>query len=159
MLRHAKAEDAGGSDLERRLTERGRLDAHACGRWLAAMGVAPDLALVSAAARTQETWSAVCDGGRYDASLGQVEPGLYDGGPEAVLESIRLVDEEVSALVVVGHNPTMQLLSLLLDDGTGVLDPSADFPTCTAVVFDVDAPWDRVGSQTARATARQVARA
>src|SRR5688572_15681351 len=38
LMRHAKAEAWGQSDFDRRLTERGRADAEAAGRWLAERG-------------------------------------------------------------------------------------------------------------------------
>ena len=60
LLRHGKAErSAPGGDIARRLTDRGRNDAALMGRVLAERDLIPDVALVSAAARTQETWAAV----------------------------------------------------------------------------------------------------
>ena len=58
LLRHGKAESvsATGGDFDRGLTERGRRDSALIGRVLAEAGLKPDLALVSAASRTQETW-------------------------------------------------------------------------------------------------------
>ena len=156
MLRHAEAEQDGPSDAERALAERGHRDARECGAWLAGEGVAPDAALVSAALRARETWQEVCAGGGYDATLAVVDRGLYQAGPDAALDLVRLTDDEVGTLVVVGHNPTMQMLCLLLDDGEGTLDPSDDVPPCTAVVFEIEGPWGSLGSQGARSVARQV---
>ena len=89
LMRHAKAESSPsgpiGGDIGRRLTERGRDDAAAAGRWLAEIGCVPDHALVSAAERTQETWAAVAEtsGSTADVdvsramygALGRLDPG------------------------------------------------------------------------------------
>src|SRR3712207_9330132 len=48
--------------LFRSLTDRGRADAAAAGRFLASVGVIPDYALVSDAVRTRETWEALREG-------------------------------------------------------------------------------------------------
>ena len=64
-MRHAKAEQVGPSDFERALSGRGVADAVAGGGWLAELGISPDLALVSAALRTRQTWEAVADGASW----------------------------------------------------------------------------------------------
>ena len=58
LLRHAKAEKAEGAmrDRDRRLNERGRSDASLIGAYLAHHELVPDLAVVSAAQRTRESW-------------------------------------------------------------------------------------------------------
>ena len=60
LLRHAKTEhDApSGHDQDRRLDERGRLDAAALGTWIAQHPPLPDTVLVSTAVRAQQTWEA-----------------------------------------------------------------------------------------------------
>src|SRR5579863_892928 len=60
LLRHGKAEASApsGEDFDRSLTERGRSDSALMGRVLAGAGYAPDLVLVSSAARTHQTWDA-----------------------------------------------------------------------------------------------------
>ena len=59
LLRHAKAErgQPGGRDHERALAQRGRDDAPRLGAYLVRHKLVPDLALVSTAARTRETWA------------------------------------------------------------------------------------------------------
>jgi len=114
LLRHAKAEpDLGGrSDQERRLIAKGRQAAEAAAARLA-QGVGPrlQLALVSSAARTRETWAIVQAalptlparelGGLYMASATQIWDAAAASGAEACL--------------VVGHNPGLhELVRLLL---------------------------------------------
>ena len=61
LLRHAKTEhDApSGHDQDRRLDDRGRLDAAAVGGWIGRHLPVPELALVSTAVRAQQTWEIV----------------------------------------------------------------------------------------------------
>ena len=58
LLRHAKTEhDApSGRDQDRRLDERGRLDAAAIGTWIGRHPPLPDAVMVSTAVRAQQTW-------------------------------------------------------------------------------------------------------
>ena len=60
LVRHAKAssDDPRLADAERPLTDRGRRDAAAVGRWLAARDLRPDLVLCSTSLRTRQTWAA-----------------------------------------------------------------------------------------------------
>ena len=62
IMRHAKAERTAATDHARQLTDRGRRDAVAAGQMLAQSGASLELALVSTAARAQETWSGVMRG-------------------------------------------------------------------------------------------------
>jgi phosphohistidine phosphatase len=119
LLRHAKAEppDNYAEDFDRPLSRRGRADAEAAGAWLASAGLVPDQVLCSAAVRTRETWLAV------SAAFGPVpvtyEQSLYLSNAVEALELIQATDASVGTLLVIGHNPTMSVLSALLDrDGS-----------------------------------------
>ena len=61
LLRHAKTEtDApSGQDRDRRLDDRGRLDAAAIGNWIGRHPPFPDSVLVSTAVRAHQTWEIV----------------------------------------------------------------------------------------------------
>lgn len=123
VVRHAKAEDSASTDHDRRLTDRGRADATALGESLGEL-LDPTLfdeggavALVSSAARASETWSAVAEGLDTDVQL-RVQDDLYEAGPDEVVELLNGLDDETTLAVVVGHNPTMEALAHLLDDGS-----------------------------------------
>lgn len=162
VMRHAKAEQDGATDFERRLAERGERDARAAGAWLAAQGIAPDLALVSAAVRTHQTWEAVAQGAGWDAEVATYDESLYAAGPESALDVVREVEESVRALVVVGHNPTMAYLAQLLDDGDGDERASAElvagYPTSATTVFAVEGDWSDLDEAGARVVAFHVGR-
>jgi phosphohistidine phosphatase len=144
VVRHAKAEQVAATDLERELTDQGRADAAATGEWLAAAGVRPDHALVSAATRAAQTWEALAGGAGWslDADL---DPGLYSAGPDTALDVVRAVDEGCGTVVLVGHNPTMAVLAQLLDDAEGDVGAgnamATGFPPSAVAVFVVTSDW------------------
>ena len=162
VMRHAKAEQDGPTDFERPLATRGHRDASAAGAWLAAQGLSPDHALVSAALRTQQTWESVASGAGWSLSP-DLDRGLYAAGPESALDIVRLVPDSATSLIVIGHNPTVAVLAQVLDDGTG--DPSVgasmagDFPTSAVAVYSYDGSWADLGEGTARLDAFHVGRA
>jgi phosphohistidine phosphatase len=161
VMRHAKAEPGGASDIDRELLVRGYDDAVEAGRWLADAGVRPDGALVSAARRTASTWRALAEGGSFD-----VEPtlseSLYAAGPETALDLVRETADEVTSLVLVGHNPTMAYLAQLLDDGGGDDDAEREmatgFPTSALARFEVTGAWADLDLATARLVGFHVGR-
>ncbi len=158
-MRHAKAEPFAAEDHQRELTSRGRRDAAAAGIWLAGEDLVPTHAYVSSAARTQATWDALAHGSRSVAEV-SVEDGLYTGGPDSVLDSLRAAPLDAAVVVYVGHNPTAASLAHLLDDG----DPepaaframSEGYPTSAMAVLDVGVPWADLGPATARLMAFHV---
>jgi phosphohistidine phosphatase len=162
VMRHAKAEQTGATDFERRLAERGHADAAEAGRWLAAQGVEPELALVSAAVRTQETWEALAEGAGWDLDP-ELDEGLYSAGTQTALDLVRDVDEGITSVIVVGHNPTMASLVAILDDGEG--DDEAGnalalgFPTSAVTVFEYDGDWKDLDEASASVVAFHVGRA
>ncbi len=163
VMRHAKAETDGPTDAERRLAGRGEAEARAAGVWLAARGLQPESALVSAAVRTRQTWDAVAEGAGWDADLATYDESLYAAGPESALDLVRQVEDDVRTLVVIGHNPTMATLAQLLDDGEG--DPEASaamlggYPTSAMTVLEVDGPWSDLDEAGGRVVAFHVGRA
>jgi phosphohistidine phosphatase len=118
LLRHGKAESvaASGGDFERGLTERGRRDAALIGRVLAAAGMTPDLALVSAARRARETWEqtapafphARCESSRL----------LYLASSEQLAQLAAGATEPVNSLIIVGHNPGLHDFALPCSPGS-----------------------------------------
>lgn len=156
LVRHAKAAD-GSPDLRRPLAPRGLRDATAIGSWLADNGLVPDLAVVSPALRTVQTWQ------QATAAL-STRPGveederIYGNSVDALLEVVRETAHEVGTLALVGHNPSMAALADELDDRTGERDVRDElhrrgFPTSAVAVFAVDAAWADLELHGARLTA------
>lgn len=115
LFRHAKAEPSklGEQDRARALIERGRKDAARIGAYMATHALKPDRVLVSPAKRTQETWKYVAGALRPAPAAASVEK-LYDATPHAILATIKDVPAGAHTLMVVGHNPGLQELALML---------------------------------------------
>jgi phosphohistidine phosphatase len=123
LLRHAKTEhDApSGHDQDRRLDERGRLDAAAIGTWIGQHPPFPDAVLVSTAVRAQQTWEiardALKDAVRERPPRPQVEllDELYGAELTQLLRIIRMAEvSDPARLMLIGHNPGMHELALML---------------------------------------------
>jgi phosphohistidine phosphatase len=139
LLRHAKTERAerGERDRERKLMKRGRADAATMGHYIVRHHLVPDLALVSPALRTQETWALVA-AAFATAPPNVTDDRIYNAGSEPLAE---LIQETGAAptLLVVGHNPGLHELALQLI-GSGDVGARAalneKLPTSGLVVVD-----------------------
>src|SRR6187397_1050951 len=115
LLRHAKSswDDLDLHDFDRPLAERGLKAAQLMGRELAARDWLPELALVSSALRTRDTW-------RLMAAELPVHPrvafakALYAASAADILSQIRKTDGPIGCLVVIGHNPGLEDLATQL---------------------------------------------
>ena len=163
LLRHAKSDWPDGvPDRDRPLGQRGRQEAPAAGRWLAAAGVLPDLAVVSAARRAQQTWNLVSGQLPVDVTT-QISDAYYGASADEALQLVRGLPPGVATVVMVGHNPTTERLASLLDDGTGAQADrermAAKFPTSALAVLHLQVPaWADVTAGTARLQAFAVPR-
>ena len=148
LLRHAKTEtDApSGQDQDRRLDDRGRLDAAAIGGWIGRHPPFPDRVLVSPAVRAHQTWEiardAMLEASKDRAAQPQVEflPELYGADQAQLLRTIRMASaSDPQRLLMVGHNPGMHELAITL---TGSGDAAAkkalddNLPTAGFAIFD-----------------------
>jgi phosphohistidine phosphatase len=153
LLRHAKTEtDApSGRDQDRRLDERGHRDAAEIGAWLARNPPYPDLVQVSPAVRAKQTWELVWEAMKERVPSPQVEylPELYGADPSQMLQAIRLASvTDPKQLMVVGHNPGMHELALMLigsGDRAGRDALADNLPTSGLAVFEFPADdWNEV---------------
>ena len=101
LLRHAEAAD-GSPDAERPLTGRGREQAEAAGRALAALGVQFDACVTSPRVRALDTAKVACE------ALG-LEPEIdrrLEGGP---FDPREVADGHGEEVLLVGHDPDFSL--------------------------------------------------
>ena len=116
VLRHAKSswDDPGLDDHERPLAPRGRRAVKLMGDHIREQGIHPDQILCSSSRRTRETLDGVDpDGERV------IEQELYDASCGEVIERLRRVGDETESVMVIGHNPAMQMLVLRLTGANG----------------------------------------
>ena len=144
LLRHAKTEhDApSGRDQDRRLDERGRINAAEIGGWIGRHPPFPDLVLVSPAIRAHQTWEIAWEAMKKLVPQPRVEllPELYGADPSQLLQTIRAASSaDPKALMLVAHNPGMHELALALagsGDAAGRAALADNLPTSGLALFD-----------------------
>lgn len=139
LMRHAKAVDRleAEDDFQRGLTARGREDSAAAGEALAGRGIRVDLALVSPAWRTRQT---------YDQMLPQIgEPqmddpmALYHASTEMLERATRQILGTARTILLVGHNPGIGgFAHKLAQMCGGTARMPLGYPTATASIFVLD---------------------
>ncbi len=139
ILRHAKSswDDPDLADHERPLAPRGEKAARRLADHVRDEGIAPELVLCSTALRTRQTLAALLPvlGGDVEVRL---EKGLYGAGLGEVLTRIRQVDDTVGSALVLGHNPTLHEVALVL---TGRDDMLERFPTGALASVTFTGAW------------------
>ena len=146
LVRHAKAVDRfdADDDFERGLTPRGREDAAETARQLQAAGIGAELALVSPAQRTMQTYTAMRElmgNPRFEDPM-----ALYHASPDMLLRAVLDAFETAEAIMLVGHNPGIGALAHSLADQAGRLRDMPDgYPTSAATAFTTDTGLKNVG--------------
>ena len=140
LLRHAKAENptAGSSDINRALNERGQKEAQAIGTFIRKQNLTFELVLCSPAVRARETAELVLAAAEVTANV-RYDQRIYEASPRQLLEIISEVEEDKSAVLLVGHNPGMEdLLSALTATGESMATG-----TLAKIDFNFD-EWSRL---------------
>jgi phosphohistidine phosphatase len=125
LLRHAKAEDAAGSDFNRGLSEKGEKDAVRMGRALKKRGVNPDVVYCSSAPRARRTIEIML--ALMGVELGKVyfDEALYLAAPDTLAELVVGLDDGYTSALICAHNPGLEDLAGFYLDGA-----AEKFPTC-----------------------------
>ncbi|OHV87224.1 SixA phosphatase family protein [Mesorhizobium sp. ORS 3428] len=155
VLRHAKSswDDPKLEDFDRPLAPRGLKTAPRMGRELSRRGWVPDLALVSPALRTRDTWRlAAQELARHVPA--EFAEELYEATAAAILARVR--EAKATSLIVIGHNPGLQNFVLRLagagSDAGAFKKIEAKFPTAALARFTVDEGWANLEFGGARLT-------
>ena len=144
LLRHAKSGyPAGVRDHDRPLAPRGEHEAVLAGRWLREEGPALDLALVSTAERTRQTWGLVS--AELDPSPERrLEPRIYEAHARDLLDVVAGVEDAVQSVLLVGHNPGLEDLATDLagsTHGDALTRLRGKFPTSAIAVLQWAGSW------------------
>jgi phosphohistidine phosphatase len=135
LLRHAKSDwDSEEADLDRPLARRGQREAPDAGRWIAGNLPVLDLAVVSPARRTQETWQLVVAELTSEVPM-RMDDRIYEASVHDLLDVVRDLPAEAASAIIVGHNPGLEELVRLL---TGRVVP---MPTSAMAVLTTTSPW------------------
>ncbi|MCW8853627.1 MAG: histidine phosphatase family protein [Gammaproteobacteria bacterium] len=137
LVRHASSDYAelGLKDIDRTLNETGIQQAHSMANYVKDKGVCPDLLIVSPAVRTRKTALFFVDSFGIGENKINLVDDVYEAEPETLLEIIRNVSNEIETLMLVGHNPSIALLSSYLSN-----EIIEQVPTCGIVdlIFNLD---------------------
>ena len=142
LLRHAKSgwHDASLRDHDRPLEPRGERDAAKMGQRWAHQHIKPELIIASSAVRTQATAQIVADELAYKAEDILTNERLYAATPETLLAVIEALDDSLSRVMLVAHNPGLTELAHHFDRKIH------DMPTCALVEFKFDTDsWAAIG--------------
>ncbi|WP_294394583.1 histidine phosphatase family protein [uncultured Sphingomonas sp.] len=149
LLRHAKSgEDFGHArDFDRTLNPKGRRAAQVIGRHMRDADLSFDAVIASPAVRVAETLEEV-EAGYGRALSPDWRRSLYLASADDLLDAIHAAPDDAASLLLVGHNPGLEQLVLLLtpDNQSGTRrDVEAKYPTgsMAEIRFDVER-WDEV---------------
>ena len=146
LLRHAKASQSSdfNDDHERPLAPRGVAATERLMRYLDSQATGPALVLCSSARRASETLEGIRPGLGADTDV-TIDAGLYCAPTQQLLERVRHLPGDVDSAMVIGHNPGLHDLAVLLAGGEADVRLAA-FPTGALVTLDAScADWDAVG--------------
>jgi phosphohistidine phosphatase len=152
VLRHAKSswDDPFLSDAERPLSARGQAAVAALHRHFGSIGLSVQLVICSPSRRTRDTWAGVADavGGEPEVRF---VGAVYGGSAPALISLLHTVPEQLTSVLLIGHNPGSEELIRVLT-GKPVVDrmPTGGFATLT-----VDVGWPHLGPGTAQLASLQ----
>ncbi len=143
LLRHAKSgwDDPVARDFDRPLNAKGHRAAQTMGRQLKALGLRFDHVVASPAVRVVETIGEVAAG--YGGALDPAwDRRLYLASSATILDVVRETPADAERLLLIGHNPGLEDLVLLLVPQGGDLREEVEekYPTATIaeLCFDVE---------------------
>ena len=115
ILRHAKSswDNPDLADYDRPLNKRGKRDAPRMGNHIFEQGLVPDQILTSSAKRARKTANKVAKACSFAGKIKRIDK-FYHAPLGVYLETLQTVSEKHQCVMVVGHNPTMELLVRLL---------------------------------------------
>jgi phosphohistidine phosphatase len=157
VLRHAKSswDDPRLDDHDRPLAPRGQRAVKVLSQHIKAAAIEPSLVLCSTARRTRETLAGVAPPGEA-----LIEAELYGASAGAIVERLRQVHADTDAVMVIGHNPAMQMLVLRLagkrnasSDDDDLASVERKFPTGALATLTFECEWSELAAGAARLTA------
>jgi phosphohistidine phosphatase len=140
LVRHAKSswEQAGLSDFDRPLNERGKKDAPAMAKRVKEKGIELDYLVSSPARRAKKTAKCFAEEFGFKKDDIKLEEELYGATQPEFLQAIRKIDDKYDTVALFSHNPGItdfasSLTNVRVDD----------MPTCAIFALQIEADsWD-----------------
>ena len=166
LFRHAKSAWPDVADHDRPLARRGIEAAPVMGRWLRDAGLVPGPVLCSTARRARDTWQFAQPGLAATPPV-TFDARIYGAAATDLLALVREVPPATRTLLLLGHNPAIEDLALLLAAAPasaagrgaagatpGDLDRMrSKFPTAAIAVLESPGTWPGLAPGQARLTA------
>ena len=156
LLRHAKSgwDDPVARDFDRPLNAKGKRAAAMVGRHMRSLGLAFDHAIASPAVRVSETLEQIESGyGRTIAP--NLDRRVYLASAATLLDVVHEFPAEVESALLVGHNPGLEdLVLMLVADGADPLRDAVEdkYPTGSIAELQFEGDWASIATGTARLT-------
>jgi phosphohistidine phosphatase len=156
LLRHAKSswDDPVQRDFDRPVNQKGVRAARTMGEYCRREALGWDHVISSPAVRCIETLDGFWDG--YGKTLKPVwDRRIYLASCVTLLDLINEAPAEAENLLLVGHNPGLEDLVLLLvpDESGGLRDSLEDkFPTASLAIMSFDGRWTELAARKAKLT-------
>ena len=140
LIRHAKSswEDSRLSDLKRPLSERGKNDCFIMAERIRQLGCEFETVFASPAQRAQLTIRHILNHLNGLETNWQLTDALYTFDSDSLLQWWRSLDDDLSEVVMVGHNPAMTDFICRVSDFE-----LENLPTCAYVQLNHDGPYWR----------------
>lgn len=158
LFRHAKSDwhDPRARDFDRPLNRRGEKGAALMGRHIRDFGQRWDRIIASPAIRVAETVELAAKAAGRSLPVNW-DRRIYLASSATLADLLREQDDEVEALLMVGHNPGLEdlIFDLVPDDGSNPLRDvvEAKFPTAAFAVLELDIDrWAHLADNCARLT-------
>jgi phosphohistidine phosphatase len=148
LLRHAKSswDDPELEDHERPLASRGRQGAKRVAAYMRENDFKPAIVLCSTALRARQTLELVAPAFPKQTEI-EIERSLYSAGGRDLMTRLRRVRPDAQSVLLIGHNPAMQHLALIVASESEQMEPiRKKFPTAALAVLDVRIEdWGELG--------------
>lgn len=152
LLRHGKSDwkfDA--DDYHRPLKDRGKRGAQRMGVWLQQQALIPDLILSSPAERALVTAEKCCKTMGLGAQHIQCDKRIYLAQCSELLEVLAGIPAEVQRVMLVGHNPGLELLlHFLSDEAIEMPEDGKLLPTATLAWLMITGSWSELRQGSAK---------
>lgn len=130
VMRHAEAGQA-SRDFDRRLTEYGQSQSRNVAAQLVGL-INPQLLVVSSANRTRDTAEYLIEALGTDDNCVRFDDRVYEASTEDLKSIIVELSDDVSEVMLVGHNPSISSLVSAWSDSY------AGFSTACSVILEID---------------------
>lgn len=145
VIRHSKAKlnEEGEEDFERALNKSGEEGAKFSGKWISNLEINLEKIFSSSAVRSKQTTEILAKQLKIPPKI-VFESNLYLADEYDLLEYIKLIDDKLNNIAIIGHEPGLKRLILML---TGSFKPGLDevlnrkFSTSSVAIISLNIPF------------------